>query len=250
MNQILLRKNNISREEKIMKVKVKIIVGMWLLFATGTYAASAIHHYTFDGSAVIDSVGAANGMLLNGASVSLGKLNLDGVNDYVQFSQHIIPTTGNFSIAFFAQELSPKTTWTEIISQGYSSGPGFYVGTDPSHNFRIGDNLTSTGVPFPSDGLVHHYAVTKGADTRLYVDGSLIKTFGSIGMTTGGSDTRLGCQFSNHGEFFNGNIDDLYIFSGTLTAGEIAALAVIPEPATVCILSIGALSLIQRKRSV
>ncbi|MCE5339533.1 MAG: PEP-CTERM sorting domain-containing protein [Planctomycetaceae bacterium] len=231
-----------------MKVKVKIIVGMWLLFATGAYAASALHHYTFDGSAVIDLVGAANGTLLNGASVSLGKLNLDGVNDYVQFSQHIIPTTGNFSVAFFAQELSPKTTWTEIISQGYSGGPGFYVGTDPSHNFRIGDNLTSTGVPFPSDGLVHHYAVTKGVDTRLYVDGSLIKTFGSIGMTTGGSDTRLGCQFSYHGEYFNGNIDDLYIFSGTLTAGEIAALAVIPEPATIAILALGMLFTAAKKK--
>jgi serine/threonine protein kinase len=187
--------------------------------------AIALHHYAFYGSVVVDSVGIANGTLLNGASVSAGQLHLDGVDDYVQFDQHIVPTVGDFSVAFFAQELSSQATYTEIISQGFSEGPGFYVGYDASHNFRIGDVLWETGIPFPSDGLLHHYAVTAGTDTRLYIDGTLVATFGPISATAGGDHTRLGRQFDPFAEFFTGNLDDLWVFSGTLTADEVASLA-------------------------
>jgi serine/threonine protein kinase len=187
--------------------------------------ATALHHYAFYGSVVVDSVGIANGTLLNGASVSAGQLHLDGVDDYVQFDQHIVPTVGDFSVAFFAQEVSPEATYTEIISQGFSGGPGFYVGYDASHNFRIGDVLWETGIPFPSDGFLHHYAVTAGTDTRLYIDGTLAATFGPISTTAGGDHTRLGRQFDPFAEFFNGNLDDLWVFSGTLTADEVASLA-------------------------
>ena len=98
-------------------------------------------------------VGTANGRLFNGASVSAGQLHLDGVDDYVQFQEGIVPTVGDFSVAFFALEVSPQATYAEIISQGFSGGPGFYVGYDPDHNFRIGDGLLFTGIPFPSDGF-------------------------------------------------------------------------------------------------
>ena len=154
--------------------------------------------------------------------MSSGKLNLDGIDDYVQFDQHIIPTIGDFSVSFFAQEVSPQTDYTEIISQGFSGGPGFYIGYDPSHDFRIGDDLLGTGIPFPSDGLLHHYAVTAGSDTRLYVDGALVATFDPITTTPDGDDTRLGRQFDPFTEYFDGNVDDLWVFSGTLTASEVA----------------------------
>ena len=143
-------------------------------------SGTALHHYAFDGPGVVDSVGTANGTLLNGASVSAGQLHLDGVDDYVQFQEDVVPTVGDFSVAFFAQEVSPQADYAEIISQGFSVGPGFYVGYDPDHNFRIGDDLLFTGIPFPSDGFLHHYAVTAGSDTRLYIDGSLVATFGPI----------------------------------------------------------------------
>jgi hypothetical protein len=101
-----------------------------------------------------------------------------------------------------------------------------------------------TGVPFPSDGLAHHYAVTAGADTRLYVDGSLIATFGPITLTgAGGTDTRLGRQFDPFAEFFDGNIDELWVFQGALTAGEVANLAVVPEPSSLAMFALGSVLL-------
>jgi hypothetical protein len=102
------------------------------------------------------------------------------------------------------------------------------VGYDASHNSRIGDVLWETGIPFPSDGFLHHYAVTAGTDTRLYIDGTLMATFGPISTTAGGDHTRLGRQFDPFAEFFNGNLDELWVFSGTLTADEVAALAAEP----------------------
>ncbi len=44
-------------------------------------------------------------------------------------------------------------------------------------------------------------------------------------MTPDGADTRLGQQYDPWGEFFHGNVDELWIFSGALTATEVARLA-------------------------
>ena len=154
--------------------------------------------------------------------------SLDGIDDYVQFSQKLIPTSGSFSVAFFAQQISRQTSYVEVISQGFSdaSAAGFYVGHDPSHNIRIGDQVQNTGLPFPSDGLFHHYAVTADTNsTRLYIDGCLIRAFHPIKVAVGGTDTRLGRQFGVITEFFHGNVDEVWIFSGTLTVSEVAALA-------------------------
>ena len=228
-------------------MKSTILISAWLLLAAMTNAATILHHYTFDGVTVVDSVGTSNGTLLNGASNSSGRLNLDGNDDYVQFGEHIIPTTGSFSVAFFAQELSRAPFVAEIISQGSSGQPGFYIGYDQSHNIRIGDSLPNTGVPFPSDGLLHHYAVTAGADTRLYIDGSLRGTFGSISTASGGTDTRIGNQFAGTGpEFFHGNVDDLRIYNGTLTASEVVSLTV-PEPCSIALFAFGAVAMSFRR---
>jgi hypothetical protein len=67
---------------------------------------------------------------------------------------------------------------------------------------------------------------------RLYRDGSLLGVFAPIGVTgAGGTDTRLGRQFDPFSEYFHGQMDDLWIFNGALTATEVHDLA-IPEPAS------------------
>ena len=90
---------------------------------------------------------------MNGATVSSGKLTLDGIDNFVQFDENLIPSSGGSSVAFSARQLSPQAEHIEIISQGFSGGPGFYVGHDPSHNIRLGDAVGSTGIAYPSDGL-------------------------------------------------------------------------------------------------
>ena len=207
-------------------MRTKVLISVWLLFTARTFAATALHHYAFNNSGVDDSIGTTNGTLVGGATLVGGRLNLDGSTGYVQFNQHIVPTTGSFSIAFFAQEVSPQPTYTEIVSQGASMQLGFYVGYDPYHKVWIGDALQNTDIPFPSDGLLYHYAVTATTtDTRFYIDGYLIATFGPISMTSSGGGTRLGQQYDPYKEFFHGNIDEFWVYSGALTPDEVSALA-------------------------
>ncbi len=221
----------------LMKTPKMLVTGAFLAATLPAFGAIAIHHYDFEGAGVIDRIGTANGSLNAGAQLVTGQLALDGVDDFVSFVDHIIPTSGGFTVGFFATATSLSSTYAEMISQGFSGGPGFYLGYNPSHHFRIGDLLQGTGIPFPSDGLAHHYAVTSGSDTRLYVDGLLLGVFGPITQTASGSGTRLGSQFSHHGEYFHGFMDDLWIFDGVLPQSEVAALVAVPEPQTTALVA-------------
>jgi hypothetical protein len=200
------------------------------------------HYYPFSAD-VSDAVGSADGTLIGGATVSGGVLNLDGTDDYVEFGEFIVPTSGSFSIAMFAQQTTSPGNYIELISQG--GGPGFYLGHDPGGIIRASDGWLSTGVPFLSGGDFHHYALTVdtvGGSTKLYVDGSLSASLGSpIGMSGGGTNTRFGRQYDGHAEYFFGALDDVRIYDHALTAQEVAQLAVVPEPATIGLAILGVL---------
>jgi hypothetical protein len=196
---------------------------------TPARAATELHRYLFKTSTVADSVGTANGTLFNGAAVQDGWLVFDGVNDYVEFASKLVPTgTGAFSVSFFAQRAAASAgSFSEIISQGQSSANAFYIGERNSdHRVRAGDTWQSTGAAFPSDGQVHHFAVTAdNANAQLYIDGVLAATKGS-GLPVGasGTNTRLGRQLGGNAEYFNGRMTDLRIFSGVLSPAEVDAV--------------------------
>jgi hypothetical protein len=221
------------------------------LLASPCYA-NMIHHYSFTTDAS-DQVGDADGTLINGASVD-GVLHLNGINDYVQFSEKIVPTSGSYTVALFAAESVPKADFAEIISQGYSGGPGFYIGHDTGGGIRVSDSWTATGVAFPSDKLMHHYALTVDTTTgqsNLFIDGKCAATFiGAITTTTDGTDTRFGRQFSGFGEFFGGTIDEVRIYDNALSESEVKSLYnPVPIPSALLLFAPGlaALAAIRRR---
>jgi probable HAF family extracellular repeat protein len=196
--------------------------------------ATLIHYYDF-ASGVTDLAGTANATLINGATVSGGRLTLNGTNQYAQFSSKIVPTAGSYSVALFARHRTAQTGYVEWISQGLTGGPGFYLGHDPSRNIRVTDSWTGTGVPAAgADGIFHHYAMvvnTQTNTTKLFVDGVLKATHAAIGTTTSGDNTRLGAQFQTFGEYHNGDLDEVRVYTGALTDAQVAALASNPPPA-------------------
>lgn len=242
-------RSEVTTSGNLQIMKLLLIVGLTVIAAIDTRSATPLHHFDFNGTTVSDSVGNATGSLLNGAAVSGGILRLDGIDDYIQFGQMLIPTSGTFSVAFFARENSPTTDPMEMISQGASFGPGFYVGKY-ADKMRIGDQWQNTGINMPSVGVFHHYAVTMdGTATRLYIDGTLVATTSDISIANTGSFTRLGRQFPYPQEpifgpeMFHGDMDELWIFAGALTPTEVASLAVIPEPTTMSLTTLSAFAL-------
>jgi hypothetical protein len=214
--------------------------------AMSANAATLIHYYPFTVD-VSDQVGTEHGTLQNGASVSGGVLNLDGTNDYASFAAHLIPGTGSFSVLLSSRLgfAGPVGGIMEMISQG-ASGSAFYLGPNGTGT-RVGDNWPSAFTPFPSDGLWHNYAVTVDAVndvTRLYVDGSQVGFINiEIGHGTSGTNTFLGKQYNGHSEYWNGQIDNVRIYSDLLTAGEVAAIhsgaSEVPEPWTMALTGAG-----------
>lgn len=197
-------------------------------------AAILLHHYDFNGS-VTDSVGSMDGTLVGGATASGGALSLDGNGQYAQLSGYAVPSS-NFSITFDATIAAYSSTDTvEMISQGYS-GAGFYIGLRNGH-FRLGA-VENTGVAPPSLGVNHSYELVAGpSSTHFFIDG--VQVYSSSILVTAAQSTTttiFGAQFQNIGEYFDGSISNMSIYSGTLPVPE-------PEPATWTVLAVGLVAL-------
>jgi hypothetical protein len=216
--------------------------------------ASLIHHYTFNGNVddqvLIDS---ENGTLLGDATAIGGVLSLDGSGDYVQFGAHLVPF-GTNTVALLVRSFGPQATITELISQGASGGPGYYIGTDGGAGFRLTDQWGAPGIAFPAaDGEWHRVALVYDGEYRVYVDGDLKGASGSkLAAGNGGSDTRFGRQFSPYDEYFNGDLADVRIYNTALGASEVAALsnqlAAVPEPSSMLLIGAGTVLLALRRR--
>ncbi len=201
------------------------ILGALLAFSVTPRAADLIHRYDFNGAAVTDLIGGGAGALQGDAAVRAGVLNLDGDGDYAEFATSVIPAAGTWSVTFFARQTSAQAGVAAMIISG---GPGFYVGHGADGNLRFGDANPSTGLAFPADNGVHHYAWVQGAGGgTFYLDGVAAGSF--AGMTASGA-TRLGRQHGGGLDYFRGTVDDLRVYAGVLTAEEVAAIAGGAEP--------------------
>ena len=203
------------------------------LIASAAPAATLVHAYDFS-SGVTDKVGTANGTLLNGASISGGALQLDGVNDYVQFNTKLVDTSQAFSLFMSFSTTGQTSNLVEIISQGYSGQPGFYVGIY-NGGLRLTDNYSNGTIGVPQNGQFHNLLVTSTASqSRVWLDGVLSFTGQSLlANMSGGDNTRLGQQFGTYGEFYRGSLDNVLVYNGVATYSEaVAAASAVPEPST------------------
>ncbi|MEI7595781.1 MAG: LamG-like jellyroll fold domain-containing protein [Bacteroidota bacterium] len=148
-------------------------------------------------------------------------LDIDGTDDYVSIASGtgLVPTSGDYTVSIWAkQNASQLGSFFEL----YSQGNNIYLGGNTTGGIRVGDNWGTTGVAYPTDGQWHYFTVVKsGLNGYLYLDGSLVakKTGGFVSPTS--TTFLLGKQYSPHAEYFNGQFDELSIWSKALTASEI-----------------------------
>ena len=159
-------------------------------------------------------------------------LRFDGIDDYVEMPFGIVPQTGgSWTVAFWVDP-EAQAGFAEYVSQGRFNGDAFYVGSTPSGTqYRVGDSWLGTGVPvFQGTGWRHLAVVNAVSTTAFYVDGELRTTrAGGIGDAPN-APFRVGRQYGNLGEYFQGRLDELAIYSRPLTSDEVVRLASGPVP--------------------
>lgn len=201
-------------------------------------SAELIHRYSFDTDAS-DSIGSADGILLNGARISGGSVHLNGINQYVNLDAATIAINTHTTLtieAFWSH--NTLTKWQRVFDFGDdTSNYLFYspVGAPgspaiPSQIVGL-KNITEQFIKV-SDGKLatgrHHMALTFDGDSdtmKLYVDGKLIGINQSITntlSTIGTKNAYLG-KAQHDDPYLDGSIDEFRIYNTALSPSEVAA---------------------------
>lgn len=240
---IRLRFSTPFQSLKIISMRLALLV-----FATVTVSAQAslTHKYNFNDGTANDYVGGANGRLVNGATVSGGKLVLanNGTNanpatgQYVSLPANILKTL-NFTVECWFTWNGGKP-WQRILDLGNSdgvNGQNFIILTMNSGFYPLGqitlngtyDSVAgnASNIFFPQGGK-HDLAYVFNWDTsqqQLYLDGSLIASGRTYKNPSTASYTNfwIGRSQFRADPFFAGSIDELRTYDNALTGTQIQA---------------------------
>ncbi|RIK76763.1 hypothetical protein DCC62_10975 [candidate division KSB1 bacterium] len=183
-----------------------------------------------------------HGILLNGATFVAGKVGqafkFDGINDYVSLPPN--SGTGDFTIEFweksssnalyrvalgFAASASPATSNLifDFNDPDLPGGVGLWVYWNGSGANRI---TTGTIGTF-TNGQWHHIALTRsGPNMTLYVNGASVgSTVYAPAIDLSNFDvTYIGASAPNPGNFWDGSVDEVSIYSRALSVSEIQSI--------------------------
>ncbi|KAH8050685.1 hypothetical protein JL720_15301 [Aureococcus anophagefferens] len=189
-----------------------------------------VAYYSFDDGTAADDLGGLDGTI-HGATATTGQygsgaLSFDGEDDYVEFPSAV--TTDILGS-------DPRTVCLWAMIDAFNDGGLFEYGSSaPDQAFAIrtaGDSsvyveLYGSGAVLTSDatdGDWHHYCLTyDGSDWAFYFDGSQAET-GTHALDTG-SDNALRLGQWNTAHYFDGSIDEVYVFSISLDEASIQVL--------------------------
>jgi len=231
------------------------IVGVVMASTTGCWALSAekqpLLHFTFDegaGDVLTDATGSGKIALLEGGvewsteGVSGGALVFKGVDGFVRLPDNVAKDLDAMTIALWVK-LNSNPLWARVFD--FAGSKGFMYLTlnagAPADNTRFsiyaGDPDKEPILSIPVDNFAldtwYHIAVTagsgEGAEYCFYVDGELKAT---LPVTHASKDIGSDVLMSNYlgksqfpDPYFDGMMDEFYLFTEALSADEIAALS-------------------------
>lgn len=222
---------------------VVLLLPLWLGTSRADLSQGLIAHYTFNNN-LMDSSGHGNhGTAVGGFTYTLDRFvtmnsagRFNGLDSYI-----LIPSSQSLS--------SPDTACTQaawVYLEGTSMigsafGPLIMKSTTTENAFMyrmtvqpagIGTSFNNWGTSqdLPIALSLHQWyhvaAVLGGGSVRFYLDGALVgSAAAAVTIVTDTRDLTIGADFPGNLEIFNGNVDDLRIYSRALSAAEIAELA-------------------------
>jgi len=199
------------------------------------------HHWALNetsGTTAADSIGSSHGTLWgfpgddsqwtcqNGTS-----LTFDGVDDYVALpTETDYDFTDYVTVAAWIQVTSFNVAEQAIVTKGDTAWRLERYGSTNALQFAIDGLTTNTvvqGSVSVNDGGWHHVAgVYDGSQLLLYVNGVLDTAVTATGtMDTNNSSVYFGDNAEVAGRYFNGQMDDVYIYDTALSPATILGLA-------------------------
>ncbi|AQT68076.1 hypothetical protein STSP2_01231 [Anaerohalosphaera lusitana] len=253
----------------------KFVVSMAVVIVACAGAqAGIVEHLTFD----IDGTAATgtDAVLVGDAAVTTGGMGISGEALQLDGDGDFATTPGFKGIA--GADARTVSLWVKTaVNQadgtfflgwgdtGFGSRVRYDLGLQKGTSDQLRNELnagaitSNTGTTITDDAW-HHISLTfDGTTTTFYVDG---QTYGtsttSVNTTTTedlviGTGIRPATEFNENARWTNGLIDDVQIYDEALTGDQVATLyanpgTVVPEPATLAILGIGALALGRRRK--
>jgi MYXO-CTERM domain-containing protein len=239
--------------------------------------ANLTHFYTFNDGTANDSVGGANGVLMNGAAVSGGQLvfspsvnngaNNPSTGQYVSLP-YDVARTPSFTLEFWATDRS-STPWQRLIDMNNGTSSYKMVATNSTPTASQGPigQVTVGGTDYvptlyntihPSLNAEHQYVYTfDGTNDRnsIYIDGVL------CGQNPAGASSPANTYFTNFwlgrsafaaDPYLDGTIDQFSVYDTALSSSQVAGdfntgPVPVPEPAAIALLAVG-LPLAARRR--
>ena len=197
---------------------------------------------------------------------NVSSLLLDGSNDYATSPDSadwdiVASNADNWTVDFYVR-LDTHAGTTGLMGQGsdssnrwairnvHNSGLTFLVrvGTSEVINTGFGGEIT--------DSDWHWIALCKvGPEYAIYKDGNQVNYTNDTSTANFTGLLNIGRTYGPSYYYTDGNMDEVRIwhanvFDAAPNSGKTDTIANIPEPATICLLGLGALSLLRRKRSV
>ncbi len=212
--------------------------------------ATPLAYYPFDIDAgdAATADGAQDGTLMNGASISAdahtgaGALLLDGVDDYVTLGDPAaLQITGEISIATWVKANAvPSQTFGNILAKGHWLDPNSeiflrYAAQINSWRVASWDGVVHgteiAGAAGDIGQWVHLVGTYDGSSWNLYRNGVLgASNPDPVGAIAVPNDWAIGARGTGTERFFDGFIDEVYLFDTALDEGDIQRLYAGPTP--------------------
>jgi hypothetical protein len=205
-----------------------------------------VTHLKFDemaGKGAADSMGNARiGTLQNGATFAEGKnghaLSLDGTTGYISLPAGLVANLDDFTMATWVY-LNSSQDWARIFDFGNARGNYLFLTPRAASGklrlatstvYGYNEQIIEGTSALPINQWVHVAVTLAGRVGTLYVNGEPVGTNPEMDFSPfeiGNTDRNwIGrSQFPND-PYLDGKVDDFRIYSGALSAAEVAALAV------------------------